>query len=44
MAEGVNEKLFPDADELMEGSMYRNLPDEPADFDDIIRGDGDSEL
>lgn len=38
---GVGMKLFPDADEMMmDASAFRNIPDEPAGFEDaLLRGD-----
>ena len=37
----VGMKLFPDADEMMDGSAFRNIVDEPAGFEDALRDMGD---
>jgi hypothetical protein len=44
MAIGSGGKILAGADDLMEESLFRNLPDEPAGFEDaLMRGDAEGQ-
>ena len=38
----MNARILPEGDALLEGSMFRNMPDEAAGFEhDLLRGDAE---